>query len=253
MTRKIIALCFVLALCLSLTAWVSAAQKDRFVYDEADLLTAAEEAALNRKLSQISQAYNAQVVVATYHSTNGKSMDRFVDHVYDSKGLGYGQNRDGVLLVVCMNLREYQIIGNGMASKAIDSSTCERIGDRIAPDLSDGDYAEAFDRFAEECDYYLDGYINGFPFDFGMNLVIALVIGLIVGLIVAFILKAQLKSVRGQNQAHAYVKPDSMRLTTRRDLYLYRNVSRTKIQKNTSSGSSRSRGGGSRSRGGGSF
>lgn len=249
MTRKIIAFCFALALCLGLTVWASAAEAERFVYDEADLLTAAEEATLNWKLSQISQAYNAQVVVATYDSTNGISMDRFTDYVYDFKGLGYGENRDGVLLVVCMNLREYQIIGNGMARKAIDSDTCDLIGERIVSDLSDGNYAEAFDRFAEECDYYLNGYINGFPFDFGMNLVIALGIGLIVGLIVTFSLKGQLKSIRGKNQAHDYIRPDSMHLTTQRDLYLYRNVTRTKIQKNTSSGSS----GSSRSRGGGSF
>ena len=76
MTRKIIAFCFALALCLGLTVWASAAEAERFVYDEADLLTAAEEATLNWKLSQISQAYNAQVVVATYDSTNGISMDR---------------------------------------------------------------------------------------------------------------------------------------------------------------------------------
>jgi chromosome segregation ATPase len=46
----------------------------------------------------------------------------------------------------------------------------------MVSDLSDGDYAVAFDVFVEQCDYYLDGYTNGFPFNFGKNLLIALII-----------------------------------------------------------------------------
>ena len=72
---------------------------------------------------------------------------------------------------------------------------------------------------------------------------------LAVGLIVALVLKSQLKSVRKQNQANVYVKENSMVVTTRRDLFLYRDVRKTRKESSKSSGS----GGSSRNVGGGSF
>ena len=118
----------------------------------------------------------------------------------------------------------------------------------IVSDLSDGDYAAAFDEFAEQCDYYLDGHINGFPFNFGKNLLICLIIGIVAGVVVAFVLKGQLKTVRKQNQANVYVKPGSMQVTVRNDFFLYREVSKSRKESSSSSGS-----GSSRSTGGGSF
>ena len=79
---------------------------------------------------------------------------------------------------------------------------------------------------------------------------IALIIGVVAGVVVALILKGQLKSVRKQHQANAYVRDGSMHLTMSNDIFLYRNVTRTRKQTNNSSGSS---GGTGRSVGGGSF
>ena len=77
-------------------------------------------------------------------------------------------------------------------------------------------------------------------------LIIALIVGVVAGIVVAFVLKKQLKSVRQQKQANVYIKSGSMQITTRRDLFLYREVSRTKkdTSKSSGSGSSRSVGGG---------
>ena len=179
---------------------------------------------------------------------DGGDIDEFLEYIYDYMDFGYGENRDGVLLLVCMDPQEYRILSNGYACVAIDSGDIDSIGDVIASDLSDGDYAAAFDEFAEQCDYYLDGHINGFPFNFGKNLLICLIIGIVAGVVVAFVLKGQLKTVRKQNQATVYVKPGSMQVTVRNDFFLYRDVTRTKKQSSSSSGS-----GSSRSTGGGSF
>ena len=77
-------------------------------------------------------------------------------------------------------------------------------------------------------------------------------IGLAAGVIVVLILKGQLKSVKRQNQAASYIRDGSMHLTANSDLFLYRNISRTRRQTSSSSGS-RSGGGGSRHVGGGRF
>ena len=160
--------------------------------------------------------------------------------------MGRGENRDGVLLLVCMESREYRILSNGYAGEAIGMDQIDAISDAIVSDLSDGDYADAFITFADNCAYYLDGYLNGFPFNTGKNLVIALIIGVVAGVIVAFVLKKQLKSVRQQKQANVYIKSGSMQIAASRDLFLYREVSKTKkaSTNSSSSGSSRNVGGG---------
>ena len=221
------------------------------VMDAAGLLTASQAQALNQKLNEISRKHNAQINVATIDAMNSGDIDGFVEYLYDSMELGYGANRDGVLLLICMDPREFRILSNGMAGDAISMDAIDQITSYITPDLSDGDYAAALDKFADRCDYYIDGHLNGFPFDLKGNLVIGLIIGAIAGIMVAFILKSQLKSVRMQRRAHDYMKPGSMHLTVCRDLFLYRTVSR--VRKQTSSSSSGSGSGGSRNVGGGKF
>ena len=248
MKRKLLSMLFVIVLCMSLAVSTFAASGVN-VYDEADLLSTREETRLASKLSEISEQFDAQIVVMTVSSGNG-SIDVFVEDVYNSMNMGYGQNRDGVLLLVCMDIREYRILSNGYAGLAIGPSQIDAIGDAIVSDLSDGAYADAFADFADQCAYYLDGYLNGFPFHVKKNLLISLAIGLMAGIAVALALKSQLRSVRRQRQANVYIKSGSMKVTTSRDLFLYRQVRRTKKEtpKSTGSGS-----GSSRSVGGGKF
>lgn len=250
MNRKLVSLLLVLLLCMSFALGASAADESAVLFDEADLLSASEENVLNARLLEISREYSAQIIVATVPAVSGGDVDTYVEYVYDSMGFGYGQNRDGVLLLVCMNPREYRILSNGFAADAISMGAIDRIGDAIVSDLSGGYYADAFHTFADRCAYYLDGHINGFPFNGGKTLLIALIVGLLAGLIVALVLKGQLKSVRKQDRASVYVKENSMHITTRRDLFLYRDVRRTRKESSKSSSGS---GGSSRNVGGGSF
>lgn len=249
MTRKFISVILALLLCVSLAISASAATP-KFLYDDADLLTPEEEAKLAVKLEKYSNDYDAQIVIKTADSLE-LDIDHYLDYFYDSMAVGYGPDYDGVLLLISMDVREYRILSNGYAGRAIDPDKIDRICDVIVSDLSDGDYADAFTKFADECAYYLNGHVNGFPFNPGKKLAISLAIGIAVGLIVVLILKAQLKSVRKQNRADEYVKVGSLQLTVKRDIFLYRNVSRRKKESNSSSGGRG--GGGSRSRGGGSF
>lgn len=246
MKKKLFSVLLAVVLILSLAVSVSAVS-EADIYDEADLLTGEEETQLAQKLSEISKQFNAQIVIMTVPSASG-SVDVLVENVFDSMNMGYGDNRDGVLLLVCMDPREYRILSNGYAADAITLDCIDAIGKAIVSDLSDGNYADAFNTFAEHCTYYLDGYVNGYPFDAGKSLIVALIVGLVAGVVTAFILKNQLKSVRQQKQANVYIKTGSMQITESRDLFLYRQVSRTEKSSTQSSGS-----GSSRNVGGGSF
>ena len=251
MKKRLFSAILVLMLLVSMAVSVSAAT-DAFVYDEAGLLTEGERADLENRLAQLSGTYNAQIVVVTIASAEGSDMDAIVEDFYDNMGIGYGEDLDGVLLLICMDPSEYRILSNGYCGTAINTGAIDDIGDAIVNDLSDGDYADAFGGFADKCEYYLDGHLNGYPFDFGINLGIALLIGVLVGQIVGKVLKGQLKTVRREHRAQNYVKSGSLKLTEQSDMFLYRDVK--KIKKETDSNSdTRSSDDSSRSVGGGSF
>ena len=230
----------------------AAKENEEFLYDEADLLTDSEETALVDKLTEVSHATNAQIVVATMASMDGGDIDSFVDYLYDSMGFGYGENHDGVLLLVCMNPREYRILSNGYAGTAIGPDQIDTLCDFMETYLPNGHYTTAFHSFADQSGEFLEYYQMGSPFKVGKSLAISLIIGIIAGLIVVFILKGQLKSVRKQDQAHRHVKPGSMTVDMQYDIFLYRTVTRTKKQERVESTSSGS-GDTARSKGGGSF
>lgn len=247
MYKRILSLILVLLLCTAAIPLCVQALDSR-LYDGADILTVSEEAYVLHSLDRVSDEYGVDIVVAIASDLGDYSADTYVEYFYDNN---LGSSADGALLLLSMAEREYRILSNGMVGDAIDGDAIDSIGDAIVSDLSDGAYADAFVAFAEECAYYIDGHLNGFPFPALRNLGICLVVGLVIALIVTGVMCAQLKSVRKQQGAGDYTRAGSMRLTHSSDLFLYRNVTRVKIQ--SSSSSSGGRGGGSRHVGGGRF
>ena len=85
------------------------------------------------------------------------------------------------------------------------------------PELSDGEYAEAFEVFAELCDDFITQAREGDPYDTNnlpkdpypilIWMAVSLLVGLVVALIVTGIMRSKLKSVRYKHQAMDYVRP----------------------------------------------
>ena len=235
MTRKIVSVLLAAILCLSLALCVSAADygNEDLLRDEAGLLDSSQEAALETMLAEISHENQVQISIFTYPSM--EYIEEIVMDTYLSCGLGYGENNDGVLLMISMDPRNYAMYTMGMADDAIYDSVAEGIEANLVEGLQAEDYYGAFAGFAQSCG---DAIVDYNTYDFGFFLVVSLIVGLVVGFIVAMILRGQLKSVRMQTRAHNYMKPDSMQLRIQSDLYLYRNVVRTKKPSSNSSGRS---------------
>lgn len=235
-------------LCLFLATPVFAAQSSR-MYDSAGLLSTAEADALGERLNTVSDKYRVDVIVATVPTVGAKSIDVFVEDFYDTNGYGFGANHDGVILLVAVKEREYRILSNGLGADAISADEIDDIGEDVAEYLSDGDYVGAFDAFVDACEYQINGEINGFPFAVDESLTVSLIVGFVVALITTGVMAGQLKSVRRQNAAAAYVKPGSMQVTIANDIFLYHTIHRRRKESSKSS----SRSGSSRNVGGGRF
>ena len=238
------------------------------VVDMAELLSDSEKTALLSKLDEISERQKLDIVVLTVNTLDGKTPRDYADDFYDYNGYGFGENKDGILLLVSMEDRDWWISTTGYGITVLKDAGIEYISEKFLSDLSDGDYAQAFTTYAELCDQFITQAKTGEPYDTGnmlkepfnvaWNILVAFVIGLVVAVIVTNIMKKQLKTVQLKSEANNYVKANSMIVTENRDLFLYNQVSRRARPKetdNSSGGSSThtSSSGSSHGGGGGKF
>ena len=255
MKRKLFTLMLILCLVagLSLTAYASS----NHLVDDAGLLTDTEAANLEAKLSQISDRHNVDIVIVAVDSTDGKSPMDFADDYYDYNGY----REDGILLLVSMDDSDWWVSTTGYGITAITDAGLDYMSDRFVPYLSDGEFAQAFEEFADLCDEFITQAKTGDPYDshnlpkepFSLvtNLLIALGIGLVAAWIVTGSMKAKLKTVRQQAKADDYMTPGSLHLTYSRDLFLYTHLDRREKPKSSSGSSTHTSSSGTTHGGGG--
>lgn len=229
----------VLFLSAGLRLTASAADGLPRLVDMADLLSDSEEADLSYMLDEISERQQVDVVVVTVDSMEGESATAYSDDFYDYNGYGFGEDRDGILLLVSMEERDWSITTRGYGITVVTDAGRDYISETIVDDLGLEDYVSAFTNFATLCDDFITQANEGTPYDadnlpdeggFGIigSFVIAYGIAFIIALISTGIMKGQLNSVHSQSGADTYMKQDSMQLTKKNDMFLYTRVSRTK-------------------------
>lgn len=274
--KKLSAFVLFLFLLLSLSSSAfayeyEAGDRTALVNDFADLIEYEDETTLNYKLEQISEAYECEVAVLTVNSTDGQDITAFADDYYDYNGFGFGENDDGIMLVVDMGAREFAMTTHGTAIDIFTDYNLAQLESEFVYYLSDGQYTTAFIAFYEKCEsiftdyaYYEENYDGGyvyFPDDdelyyddiyndnyhgssikdrlsysFSLKwIIISVVIGIIIAFLYTGYLKSQLKTVRSKASAQDYVVPGSFNVTQQRDIYLYGNVKKTPKPKNNSS------------------
>ena len=248
MKKSITCLLLLIALVTALP-FTAAAADAPLLYDEADLLTAAEEEALLSRLEQLSRTEQMDVAIVIMNSIGGSTPMEYADDYYDYNGFGYGANRDGLVLLISMEYGDWYISTCGKAISVFTDAGIEYMGEHFVPYLSDGEFYNAFNEYADLCDAFIQQAKTGDPydihnlpkdpFDAGTSLVIALVIGFLIAKMYTGKLKKQLNTVSKQTRASNYVKEDEMNLTTCTDLFLYRTLDRTeRVQESDEGGSS---------------
>ncbi len=211
-----------------------------YVVDRADVLTNEQEIVLNEELAALSDEKNADFVVLTVSSLNGKSSLAFADDYFDYNGYGRGEDRSGMLLLYKTGAagdRDIALSTRGMLYDCVTDKDSDDFLDSIIPDLADENYEDAFAAFvrfaADEADEI--GKIKTLPWTY---IPICLLIGFVVSFVILKIQTASHKSVRKERDAQYYVRRDALVLTQSHDRFLYRNVK--KIPKQTQSSSSSS-------------
>ena len=134
----------------------------------------------------------------------------------------------------------------------ISDRDTEAIAQNFVRNLSNGDYYDACNNYIDGVDNYLTYYANGYAdseFD-PLAIGIAFFLAIICGVMFRSMLIGSMSNVHQATSATDYLKRDTVKITEKKDTFLFTNISRRKKSKGRSTQSSGRSGGGGGSHGG---
>ena len=251
MMRKFTAFLLVFLLIASLS--VSAGASTAYIYDEAGLLNNAQESKLNEIAERIEEKYRCSIYIMTVDNfrTYGTSSDVYevTYEFYHDQKLGYGKDREGMILLLSMRQRDFALFCYGDDMEyAFSDYALEQLEKEFLDDFGDDEWYDGFYDYLTTSEQYLKLADEGDPVrKSALGLTLILVgVALVIALIATLIPWAAMRSARKKTTASNYMVGSGLALTVQTDTFTHQTRSVRTVQKSSgsSSGSSRSRSGG---------
>ena len=233
----------------------------QYVLDETGTLTAEQITSINQKAAAFTEKRQSAVyiwvvnLVPEEYAKSIDDMERYADAFYEKHALGYGNEKDGMVLVLEIGdvpgERDYLLNTHGARAAILSTSRREYVLDEIVPLFKT---AFTTGNFYEVIDAFLDLLDKQFTIALTLKLIVKLAFVIIIPLLVAWcvcaIWKRQMKTAIIARAADHYIPADGFILTGQSDEFLYITTTRTKIESSSSSSGGSSSSSSGRSSGG---
>jgi len=239
-----------LALAISPAAY---AAEQNLVTDFSGVLTPGQREDLLARAETISARYRCDVAVAVVERMSAGDIETSAHDYYDDNGFGYGPESGGLLLYLSVGDREITLAAKGYGNTAFTDYGRDVILDAyILPQLLEDNYYGAFSAYLDISEEFLAMAREGRPFDWNtdpayageetsVKLAVVIILPLLIAFITCSIWKSKMKTAKIAKTACNYIPEGGFKLTGSADMFIYRTVTRVKIESNSSS----SRGGSS--------
>lgn len=228
MRKKITFLLF--ALLLSFCFFPVRADSSDHVIDEHGILSQEQKENLEQYAKKIEKNQKISVYIRVYQDMKGYStIEAFSEKIYTSQNLGSGQEREGIMLLLTMRDRGFDIVAHGKKSKAIyHAKKREEIASKVVNNyLRQNNYYEGFRCFMKEC-------VNTVMVPFYIRCAISGIVPLLIAALYVFALKRRHHSADIQLEAMDYIQR-GLQLSKQSDIYLYTTTTVIHKPKNDSS------------------
>ncbi len=215
-------------------------KQPQLIKDRTGLISIARREKLNKKLAGYSEECKCDFAVLVVDSLGGLSSSEYAEKYYESSGCGYGETKDGVLLLLSITgvegENDWNVYRSAKVKEWYSDKTVSKLMKPVVKKLKAGDYTGAVERYAD-----------GFKGQFGKHaspsliwLPLSFVIGFAIAFIVMKIKTANLQSVYSQTDANSYIKEESFVINSSNDIFIDKEVSKSAIASASSSASERS-------------
>ena len=226
----------------------------QYVFDISDLLSYEEWEELETRAETLTQRHHCGiyfVLLDDYTVYGAGDIYETTSQLYHNSQLGFGDDRDGIIVLISMEERDYAMFVYGeYAEYAFNPYGQEKLEEVFWDDLGNYDWYGGISHYLDACDEYLTKAADGKPVRAACWPRILMVTGLscLAAGAVCLLLMRGMKTVRQKAEADAYITEGGLNLTEQYDQYTHTTQTRTRIEKESAGGSgtnSRSSGGGS--------
>ena len=222
-----------------------------YIFDLTDQLSFDEWAKLEARAEEISLRHGCGVYVAFVEDFTkyygGNDVYKTTYQLYHSNELGMGENRDGIIILLSMDDRDYAMFVYGKnAEYAFNKYGQEQLEDAFLGYFGDNDWYGGASHYLDTCDEYLTLAEEGDPVrknPLPMYLIVVAASCVISG-IICLVMKGKLRTVHKKVEANEYVAAGGLTLTKQYDRYTHTTETRRKIHDDSDSGSTSSCSGG---------
>lgn len=247
--RKLISVFVALLLVLCLAAPVSAAEN--YVIDDAGLLSEEQREQLNARAAEISEKQKIGIYILTVYDYRDYGEEHEIFDVlwnyYHDYRLGYGENREGMILMLSMYDRDYATFFYGDRTEyAFNSYGQEKLEGAFLDYFGEDAWFIGFRNYLSEAEEYMERAAAGDPVrESAWPMAMLFVcIALAIAGIATLVEWGKMKNVAKKTDAIQYQTDSGLNLSVCTDQFIRQTVTRRKIQTQSSSGGSRSHSGG---------
>ena len=254
-----------------------------YVLDNAGLLSESQRSTLESRAAELSEKHSCNLYIVTVqdHTEYNPDVYEAAKGIFNYYDLGCGDGREGVILLLSMQDRDYAFAGHGQLGETISGyESSWIIEDEFLDNFRNNDWYGGFSDYLEACDKQLTKLENGGDVTEGADIItgpdgqeyhdynapgesegmpvgLKLLIGIgapcLIALIVCSTFKAQMKTAKLRTTAEEYVVPGSATLRASEDRFVNRTETRVPIPRDTGSSGGRGGSGGSSFHSGGGF
>lgn len=237
-----------------------------YVLDTADTLLDDELRTLEGMAKTVSEAGECGVYILTVNDTGESDVFTYATQAYDELQRGYGDGRDGVMLVLSMAERDYALIAYGdFGNAAFTDYGKDALSEEFLDNFAADDWYGGFYDYIAESEKLISQARSGKPVDIYAsgapeaaaaaqaeteyvqergffptlldNMLAALPIAAVAALVICFIMWRCSRSAVKGGSANEYLIRDSISITKKADRFTHSTQTRTLIESSSSSSS----------------
>lgn len=217
---------------------------DQRVFDQADLLSEADETKLQEKIESTRSETHTDIVVLTTNDAEGKSSMAYADDFYDVHDFGYEDSHGtGILFLIDMDNRQIYMATQGQAMNYYDDYRINKVLDNCYNHITDGDYKGTCDAFLKGVRDYMGRSTDRSARMDAFGVLLRLIIAIVIGAVVTFAMVFR-RGGRVTTNSRTYFDASGSHLDAKEDRFMNRTVTRRHIEKPKGGGGSGGSGGG---------
>ncbi len=211
-----------------------------FVTDAAGILTEEEQSRLESAAARITEEFSCGVYIVTvsdYTAVASGSIGNVAEAIYRGYDLGYGPERSGILLLMSLADRDFDLVAFGYGNYAFTDYGKEALADEFLDDFRYNDWFDGFSDYLNYSAEFLRRAQGGEPVDWQETppnpvflFFASLIPACLIAGVVCAVLRSRMRSVRQASSASAYLVPEGFQLRTANDVFTHITESRVRVR-----------------------